>query len=724
MQASAVDVMITNMFSAISKVQVATKVDTDYAYVISVHGVTTEQMDGLVGVLTAEKVEQYEGGEWYEVKITRGQHTLKEAAAPAYSFTFEVTRKEMANTPAVYQKSQYLWIDDTLADLDDGEIIPQNKQVNNIAEMQDRQSDFTAQFKVRKTRAMRALFQLAGEVGANSPFPYLLHTARLVQDGIEIITRGALSLLRTDDQYYNITIYSGNSDFFKNIDGLKLTDLLLPSTNHNWNAAVQAASNVSDLDYVYPLCEPSDDGGVLPLPPATLDRVEVYGGQLWPFVKVSAIIDEIFATAGFTKEGEIFTDPLYLGLYMPIVNLNIAKQDLARWLWSGYWQGWKSYTLAANKLYPMNSFNGGDHDFMFHGNYTAPFGGTYTLALALWAVTSTPSHVYIYADGVQVAEMTEGEAVPDSFGVRHVWEGSYEALAGVVLSVYVTPCYNVTQWTWGVTDIEDIKVGYGSDVTPALNLPDMGQTEFIKTLCNMFGLIPETDARRKVVKFWNYELLYRNIPRARDWSAYLNETDKPTEYKFGEYAKSNYLRYKDSEDVVQDTGVGVFTVNDNTLPEKKDAVQLAVSTCDEVYTLSDVVVARINFNRYDDKTDTYVQNDNIDPRLVYVQAIDGSKTFGIRDQLAGGTAYDSAAPKTASTNEISMAKLVDRYFSLGKMLTSPKVVTVKLNLPAYEVAGFKHYTPVYFSQMKAYYYVNRINNYVLGRLCEVELIKL
>jgi hypothetical protein len=45
-------------------------------------------------------------------------------------------------------------------------------------------------------------------------------------------------------------------------------------------------------------------------------------------------------------------------------------------------------------------------------------------------------------------------------------------------------------------------------------------------------------------------------------------------------------------------------------------------------------------------------------------------------------------------------------------------------LPVYEVAGLKHYIPIYLSQYKAYFYVNKINNFVPGKLCTIDLIKL
>ena len=133
--------------------------------------------------------------------------------------------------------------------------------------MQDRNTDFTAGFKIRKTRAMRALFELSGEAGDNTTFPYERQYCKLIQDNIEIITNGILVLNKVDDQYYHVSVMSGNISFFKAIETLSITDLTLASMDHTWDEtdAVNSHAVVSpSADFVYPLCEPSDDGGVTP----------------------------------------------------------------------------------------------------------------------------------------------------------------------------------------------------------------------------------------------------------------------------------------------------------------------------------------------------------------------------------------------------------------------------------------------------------------------------
>jgi len=731
MHSESMDTQVTNMFSVISKIERPTKLKADYSYNIILEGITSANIPGFTGLLLAEKVEQYEDAKWYEVEITRGDHLIKNADTQAYIFNFEITRKELPYTSTTLQKTTLLYLGDTLCDLDESEVVPINKQVNDIAEMQDRQSDFTQSFKIRKTRAMRALFELSGEVGVNTTFPYEKQTCRLVQDSVEMITTGRMILDRVTDQYYFVSIMSGNSNFFKSIETLRLNSLTLASTNHTWNVATMVGTHAADLDYVYPLCEPSDDGGISQIPGADDgDRIEMYGGWIWPFVKVKAIWDEIISTAGYICEGDILTNEVFTKLYMPIVNKKIGPVDTSLYKFSGFWQGWKNYELSPNKMHNLWPIVGTVY-FANTGNYVTPYLATYKIRFMCRWITSVPIHVYIYSDDVQVVEMTRNL---DYTGQPAVWDGEYTvAVVGEELSIYTSNWLGGIEYTIAIIDIQVIEIAYGSAVTPRLNLPEITQTEFIKMICNMFGLIPDVTPRDRKIRFWNYRDLYTNIPIARDWSAYLSEREDEVEFKYGDYARDNYLRYKESEDVVKDNGMGSMQIDDDTLPAEKDVVELPVSTCDEITILLNnfsVDVSRIAFNNYNIDDAVYDSNDTIDARIVYVDHVKSiasppyEKTFGIRADPVAGVATDIDSPKKASSLEVSFSNLIYNYGSLSRLLTKTNLRRVKFNLPVFEVAGLKHYIPIYISQYKAYFYVNKINNYVPGKLCTIDLIKL
>lgn len=778
MNTESMGTQVTRMFSVISKIERPTRIKSGYSYWITLEGITPGNIGAFVGLLLSEKVEQWlpsgagglttimtpltvdstdytadttlltadmtgipgysciTSGTWYEVEITRGEHPIRNEWEDSYVLNFEITRDELPDSSSVYQKSLRLYLGDTLCDMDDDEIVPINKQTNDIAEMQDRQSDFTAQFRIRKTRAMKDLFELSGEVGINTNFPYEVNTCKLIQDNIEMITDGRLILERVDDQYYYVSILSGNHSFFKAIANLKITDLNLNSTNHTWDQIDMEASHTSDLDYIYPLCNPSDDGGI---GTRAADTIEFYGGWIWPFVKIKAIWDEIFDNPAtglrWYVEGDILSNSTFLRLFMPIATLELANITAYQYYYSLYRNEHHSYTDALNVL-PGGTLILGDAVFA-GGVYVAPYSGNYKFKVVL--LTSTYlgcPDMYIRILGVDTSMIYNADLSYDFVFTRTcVYELEYTAVAGNSITFIVSPIL-LYYYSISITDIIVTGIGFTSPVISHRHLPAMSQTEFIKMICNMFGLIPEVTARDRKIRFWNLEELYENIPIARDWSTYLSERDDETEFKFGDYAQSNNLKYKESDDVIKDNGMGIMQIDDETLVKEKDVVELPVSTCDEVNVLTDIEVSRIAFNKYDTKVglpndeDNYSSNNSIDPRIVYVdQVIDVSppiKTLIIRDDPdpVVGVDVNIVCPKKAVSLPVSFSYLIVNYAGLSRLLTKTNLRRAKFNLPVYEVAGLKHYIPIYLSQYKAYFYVNKINNYVPGQLCTIDLIKL
>jgi hypothetical protein len=728
MQSESMDTQVTKMFSVISKIEHPTKLKADYAYRIILEGITAANIAGFTGLLLAEKVEQYEIGthglwKWREVEITRGAHVVREEYTPGYILSFEITRKELPDKPAVFQKSVKLYHNVVLCDMDVDEVVPVNKQTNDIAEMQDRQSDFTATFKIRKTRAMRALFELSGEVGADTTFPYENQPCRLVQDNIEMITNGILILDTVDDSYYYVSIYSGNLNFFKVIGSSKLTDLETTSPDslsHTWDITTQKLTHDAspEMDFVYPLLEPSDDAAMNPTR-LSGNITELYGGWIWPFVKVKTLWDEIFVNAGFICDtaSEILTNDIFNNLYIPIQGLKLTKAYTDKFLYSLQWFG--SQTFGDHTILPGGTLIHGDALFAT-GHYRAPFDAKYKIVVHTTFPTSYPA-IFLYKNGVQESVFT----ITFDDATTSIHEGTTTAVSGDDITVY-TSGNTFYFYSIAIIEINDAKISYGSIVNARGHLPDMTQLEFIKMICNMFGLIPEVTPRDYSIRFWNFVELYDHMPEARDWSAYLSEREDETEFKFGDYAQKNHLMYKACQDVLVDNGKGTMSIDDETLQLEKDVLTLNIATCDEIeiaYT-TPINVSRIAMNQWYNDSGTYRPFDSIDPRIVYVKHVAGKELILWDDALMVGNHVHIADPRAAVSVDIAFSSLIVNYAGLSRMLTRTNLRRAKFNLPVYEVAGLRHYIPIYLSQYKAYFYVNKINNYVPGKLCTIDLIKL
>src|ERR1700761_360281 len=117
-----------------------------------------------------------------------------------------------------------LYINDQLVDLSDDSPIALTFQINNLAEVQNQQGNTSNQFKLPLTQRNRRILGFPDNVAFTTNASYQQYAAKLVQDGLEILPFGIAELNSIEQDNANVTVLSGNVDFFDAIDG-KLYDM-------------------------------------------------------------------------------------------------------------------------------------------------------------------------------------------------------------------------------------------------------------------------------------------------------------------------------------------------------------------------------------------------------------------------------------------------------------------------------------------------------------------
>src|ERR1700752_3727063 len=107
-----------------------------------------------------------------------------------------------------------LYLNNQLVDLSDDSPIALTFQINNLAEVQNQQGNTSNQFKLPLTQRNRRILGFPDNVIFTTNLPYQKYQAKLVQDGLEIVPYGIAELNGMDQDMANITILSGNVDFF------------------------------------------------------------------------------------------------------------------------------------------------------------------------------------------------------------------------------------------------------------------------------------------------------------------------------------------------------------------------------------------------------------------------------------------------------------------------------------------------------------------------------
>src|SRR5476651_1090256 len=112
-----------------------------------------------------------------------------------------------------------LYINDQLTDLSDDNPIALTFQINNLADVKNQQGNTSNQFKLPLTQRNRQLLGFPDDLAFTTILPYRKYQAKIIQDGLEIIPYGIAELNNIEQDMANITILSGNVDFFDAIDG-------------------------------------------------------------------------------------------------------------------------------------------------------------------------------------------------------------------------------------------------------------------------------------------------------------------------------------------------------------------------------------------------------------------------------------------------------------------------------------------------------------------------
>lgn len=607
-----------------------------------------------------------------------------------------------------------LTVNGVAVDLDDNETIALNRQVNDIAELKDRQADFSTDFKLELTRKNARALGFPHLLNSGSVTPYRLNVAKYSENGIELVSNGVLVVTGVKGSFATCVLYSGIASFFTLVEGLKLSALNLSDLNHYFDVVDGA-----ELKYLH--FEPSENGGLA----GSLDYAHRYRR---PFVKLSRLFTQLVEDRGWTVVG----DTSYMDAWMLAQNLT---PDLSGFVGTGslssFYQSSGTMLLNSSRFsiasdpYGLLQFNyslGGlvgtsllcfDARDKRHGKYRITYSGrmlfsnadsvSFKLEGNVMGLNSNPG---ILQDFNLVYEID----IDDTNDERLlIWAELVNPGAGSSLSVY--------EFSATVALVEADEPTITDRIIVASSLPDLTQKDFLKGVAGMYGLIYEADGLRRQLRVWRFDELKGRKAQAKDWSAYLHESpeDSETAFRFGSYARRNLLKYKEVSDVPAGYGDGELLIDDTTLEDSKDLLTLPFAASQDIVEHGQVIAKIPLYSKSDDGT--YSDKKMAEPRVVLAKT--ATLPYGAGDKMAYFADFGQGRGLAFSYD------LVQRgYGYLGATLDRCKVKRVKLDLPAYELLYLKHYTPVYLAQYGAYFYVNKITGWKRGSLCTAELILL
>lgn len=625
--------------------------------------------------------------------------------------------------------SDGIWRDADLGDDD----IAMNFQVNNVADLKRLNNDYSRRIKLPFSNNNCRIFEFSNIPDVTTDFPYKIHECRLFCEGYAIAGKGSLLYLDDVNTHFQCQIVSGNADFYEILKNHDMSELDLGTFTvnlagfnpQNWNSSYVLAVSTFIARNSYPYTTAQYMQGV---------------GSIYPFVSIPYIIEKIVQAHGYSFATNI-NEHLNKSISLANVDAVIPEDELN----DRYVQ---AYT------YQTESLSGGSYtpswiisrdtkgDLQVFGSYlkwiryTAPF--SCTVKITIWSDTGIPSD-FGAVPGVHVTVNTvSGSNEIFSAGLANMTPFYYtvDAIVNagdtVDISLNVLLPFNSNPVFVRIGDFTAFTPkNYGATLKISERLGFKTQFDFMSFFARAYALTFIVNEETKHVEAFSFKKQYDNIKvgKVKDWS---DKEQNENDFSFTPdgYGQTNYIRLEDNEgDGVTDAGV--FTLDNEKLEREKDLFTLPIEAgidIDTIYpdptgtpTRKMANVPLLSFkNDASNTIDTqlaHVSFNKIKPHLVELDDL-----IQIQVNMDPSLVYEYQIALHVKAQDL--VEYESGYPYLVRMLNRTRIVKERFYLTPEDVKDFDHTIPVYSRKYGRYFYVNKIKDFIAGRLTECELIRL
>lgn len=613
-------------------------------------------------------------------------------------------------------------------ELSDTSIIAYTKQVNDLARLDNRQSNFTHKFTVPFTANNKRAMEFVYSVGNQSNVPYQKNVFDLIDadTGKHLIYKGWANINQSSKKGYEINVYDGIIDFYKAIENLTLTDVDISGLNHAKNLTNIIASWNNTMPYMYAI---SDYNGKNTYVTPAGTTVDINTDYQVPSARVSYIWDRIFTFAGFTYSGSYFANQKFLNLFMtfpkPVPTLvpitaPITQQQTTitdRWVQQPDF----SYIIyfdvhffptiintpycTSNAIGSLTFLQSGSYRLKCSGIFGCSFNGgpstqsgiiTYTVYTIGQPVNSTNSF-----SGSINASIDESVIIQINAGQGMFLMAPFYANTGSVITTL------------------DAILGYDADFSAAL--VDFKVTDFVNEIIQQAGITAFKDKYTNHIEFLTMDEILRSN-NIVDWSDKFQYKDIE-KYRVGKYAKRNNFTYRyNSENETHNDGY--ITINDENLEDETDVINSKIYTPERDKTF--LVNQYVNVFKIWEKElqdDSTIKYKDLSGRYYFLRFEMVSASVTIASKLLN-TSQAITNLAMASYSGLKFSEIINNnYASIGSILDKAKTTDTYFNLKTIDIEKFDFKSLIYIEQLASYYLVNKIPSFIKGKITKCEVIE-
>lgn len=616
--------------------------------------------------------------------------------------------------------------------------IAYTRQVNDLARLDNRQSNFTHKFTVPFTANNIKAMEFVYMAGNQSNIPYQKNVFDLIDadSGVHIIYKGWANVSQTTKKGYEINVYDGIIDFYRAIENKTLTDIGISGLNHAKSVTNIVASWDNTMPYIYAI---ADYNGKNKFITTTGTHIEINTDYQVPSARVSYIWEQIFAFSGYTYSGSYFNTQNFKNLFMTFpkpVPLLVPHRIL---LYSGSCTPKYSSAWNPNEVGPGV---GGFHNYYLQTLPRENFSNAYTSVTNYNSTTAVTGGGYVYNHNY-INILTAGTYsidIPLTVNANYFRKDSTDTIidSGTVVAdptgtfkTYLFVCNLGDTIYFVLSDPEIIIMGLSFDWK--LNridgfeanfedaLVDFKATDFVNEIIQQAGITAFKDKYTNNIEFLTMdEILQSN--NIEDWSSMFQFKDGE-KYTLGNYAKQNNFKYKynTSNQTYND---GYITINDENLEDTIDIINSSIYTPES--DTVELLYRQVNVFKIWEKElqdDSTIKYKDLSGRYYFLRF----EIISISTTLASESLNTQEAVTSvgfANYKRLKFQEVInDNYGSIETILNKSKIIDGYFYLKPIDIQRYNFKSLIYVEQLASYFLVNKINNFIKNKVTKCELIK-
>lgn len=639
-----------------------------------------------------------------------------------------------------------------------------NYQINNLAELKDRNASYSQRISLPRTTHNEQAFQFSFVVGSGSCVPYMKFPCQLFYEGALISPAGAvLNIVDVSDTSIGVQILGATVDLFDTLNNTDAKDpgdgmFLLKWYTDTMGRAERYLSGPEKVKvlyfWLYATLQKNPN-----FPPFAMEAIRQVRelDKFYPHLNWYDLVTWIFDRAGYSLETDV--DPvdraeMFLPCTYPVLadNPKAPRASGIGWIRDFtvgtpagvIWKGSPGVTLSdpvAGRL--TIGPKSGTFSWMTLWDTTITFRFSWSNISAIQNSRVAVEVTHYKNDGTSAVVLTRSWSTGSSgsASVDIQMEAGEHILVSGTLAVITNPVSSFDmRFPVSITAPPVPETSPGDKPQPGLTYDLLASTGFkslgdiVKAFVQLFGLTVDVNPVTKVARAYSIQEFYnRRSSSGKNWSDKLIKgKDTKLTFQLSSYAQSNEIKLEDNKDN-NVTDSYKFSIPDVNLQPTKLLFQIGflaglnqklydAGTTNKTHTLANYPIWTINRGRMENgevTETTWEYNVLSKPMVVHID-----KSDYMRPVVSVGYTRTQVRLYTAYFKNLNY--YVPKYYDklINNILKRPKILQVQILLDSLDIQSLDLFNPIWLEEHGFWFYVSKINNFQAGKIPEVDLIRM